>query len=142
MVRNILLVLLLVASVKGMGQTEPVTGTVKDRHTRAVLGFCNVHVVGTAVGTHTDEKGIFKLQVPASGLVGGQLIVSFLGYEPDTIALRANQTHYSIFLKPSGGALNEVVVTGTPKEMSRLESPVPVEVYNPAFFREHHAQFV
>jgi outer membrane receptor for ferrienterochelin and colicins len=33
--------------------------------------------------------------------------------------------------------LNEVVVTGTLKEVRRMESPVPVEVYSPAFFRKN-----
>jgi outer membrane receptor for ferrienterochelin and colicins len=33
--------------------------------------------------------------------------------------------------------LSEVVVTGTMKEVKRLESPVPVELYNPSFFRKN-----
>jgi len=33
--------------------------------------------------------------------------------------------------------LDEVVVTGTMKEVNRLESPVPVEVYTPRFFRKN-----
>ena len=33
--------------------------------------------------------------------------------------------------------LDEVVVTGTLKEVRRMESPVPVEVYSPAFFRKN-----
>ena len=33
--------------------------------------------------------------------------------------------------------LNEVVITGTMKEVKRLDSPVPVEVYTPAYFRKN-----
>lgn len=40
-------------------------------------------------------------------------------------------------LKPMSSVLSEVVVTGTMKEVKRLESPVPVELYNPAFFRKN-----
>jgi outer membrane receptor for ferrienterochelin and colicins len=40
-------------------------------------------------------------------------------------------------LKPMGGTLSEVVVTGTMKEVKRAESPVAVEVYSPAFFRKN-----
>ncbi len=40
-------------------------------------------------------------------------------------------------LKPMGGTLNEVVVTGTMKEVKRSESPVAVEVYSPDFFRKN-----
>jgi outer membrane receptor for ferrienterochelin and colicins len=34
-------------------------------------------------------------------------------------------------------SLNEVVVSGTMKEISKLDSPVPVEVYTPAFFKKN-----
>ncbi len=34
-------------------------------------------------------------------------------------------------------ALEEVVVTGTLKAVTRLESPVPVEIYKPAFFKKN-----
>jgi outer membrane receptor for ferrienterochelin and colicins len=37
----------------------------------------------------------------------------------------------------SQNELNEVVVSGTLKPVKRLESPVPVEVYTPAFFRKN-----
>ncbi len=40
-------------------------------------------------------------------------------------------------LKPMSAVLSEVVVTGTMKEVKRLESPVPVELYNPTFFRKN-----
>ncbi len=40
-------------------------------------------------------------------------------------------------LKPMSAVLSEVVVTGTMKEVKRLESPVAVELYNPAFFRKN-----
>ncbi|TAH09469.1 MAG: TonB-dependent receptor [Sphingobacteriia bacterium] len=40
-------------------------------------------------------------------------------------------------LKPMSAVLSEVVVTGTMKEVKRLESPVPVELYKPAFFRKN-----
>lgn len=33
--------------------------------------------------------------------------------------------------------LKEVVVTGTMKEVSRLESPVPVEIYTPTYFKKN-----
>lgn len=35
------------------------------------------------------------------------------------------------------GDIEDVVITGTMKAVSRLESPVPVEVYTPTFFRKN-----
>ncbi len=40
-------------------------------------------------------------------------------------------------LKSMSSVLSEVVVTGTMKEVKRLESPVAVELYNPGFFRKN-----
>jgi outer membrane receptor for ferrienterochelin and colicins len=41
------------------------------------------------------------------------------------------------FTASAQNELNEVVVSGTLKPVKRLESPVPVEVYTPAFFRKN-----
>lgn len=38
---------------------------------------------------------------------------------------------------PSLSAIDEVVISGTMKAVRRLESPIPVEVYSPAFFRKN-----
>ena len=40
-------------------------------------------------------------------------------------------------LVPASDELDEVVVTGTMREVSRSESPVPVEVLSAAFFRRN-----
>jgi outer membrane receptor for ferrienterochelin and colicins len=36
--------------------------------------------------------------------------------------------------------LDEIVITGTLKPVSRMESPVPVEVYKPVFFQKIQQQ--
>ena len=45
----------------------------------------------------------------------------------------------SRLLKPMSRDLDEVVVTGTMKEVKRVESPVPVEVYSAAFLKKNPA---
>jgi len=45
----------------------------------------------------------------------------------------------SKLLKPNESVLEEVVVTGTLKEVKRVESPVPVEVYTAAFLKKNPA---
>lgn len=69
------------------------------------------------------------------------ITVSYLGYKTNstTVVVESGQsTEVNFTLVPSNNAsLNEVVVTGTMKEVSRLASPVPVEVYSPAFFRKN-----
>jgi outer membrane receptor for ferrienterochelin and colicins len=89
-------------------------------------------------GTATDAQGYFELK----DLKGGELFleVSFIGYETLTqaVTLKAGErkTLY-LELQPHSSSLDEVVVSGTLKEVSRSESPVPVEVFKPAFFRKN-----
>jgi outer membrane receptor for ferrienterochelin and colicins len=53
--------------------------------------------------------------------------VGFSQQSKDTISKKDNKENL----------LNEVVVTGTLKAVRRLESPVPVEVYSPVFFKKN-----
>ena len=45
-------------------------------------------------------------------------------------------------LKEIQNNLNEVVVSGTLKPVRRLESPVPVEVYSPVFFKKNQSNIL
>ena len=54
------------------------------------------------------------------------------------IIIKLNEnTVENINLKTVENTLNEVVVSGTLKPVKRLESPVPVEVYSPTFFKKN-----
>lgn len=125
-------VLLLVAISSTHAQV--LTGSVKDAETREPLPYANVLLEGTTTGTTTNEAGYFELNVPPDVTVG-KLIVSFVGYLPSSIELSRNQTKYNILLKPDLSSLKEVVVvSGTMKEVSKMDSPIPVEIYSPALF--------
>src|SRR5690606_39153938 len=52
-----------------------------------------------------------------------------------SIVVQDEDVEVKISLSPQESRMDEVVVTGTMKEVSRLESPVPVEVFSPAFFK-------
>lgn len=117
-------------------QQSQITGIVSDEYN--VLPFANVLLKGTLKGTATDENGNFTLPniIPGSYI----LSVSILGYQPFSkkITLKENETKtLSIQLKVSSEQLEETVVTGTLKAVSRLDSPVPVEVYSPTFLKKN-----
>ncbi|MGE0773136.1 MAG: TonB-dependent receptor [Cyclobacteriaceae bacterium] len=91
----------------------------------------------TQVGVVTDLEGRFELTVPDAA---EELQVSFTGYERQTIKLEPGKGSYMIKLPAALQTLDEVtVVSGTLKEVSKLESPVPVEVYTPTFFMKNPA---
>ncbi|MDB4439126.1 TonB-dependent receptor, partial [bacterium] len=50
---------------------------------------------------------------------------------------KGDQLKIDFKLKTDANFMDEIVVTGTLKQVNRLESPVPVEVYNPVFFKRN-----
>lgn len=102
------------------------------------LPYVNVVLKGTTLGTATDEEGQFSFTELKPGKY--TLLASYLGYVPykTTISIKQGETKsVTITLQASAESLNETVVTGTLKPVSRLESPVPVEVYSPAFLKKN-----
>jgi outer membrane receptor for ferrienterochelin and colicins len=131
-----LIILLVTASIHLQAQNRSISGSVKDKQTTEALLFSNVVILGTTIGTASDANGYFKLDIPKEH-ENGKLIATFLGYNADTIQLTSNKAIYNFNLTPGEGSLKEVVISGTMKETSKLESPIPVEVYNPVFFKKN-----
>ncbi len=129
--------LLLAFTVVVYGQNAVLTGKVSDL-SGAPLGFASIALEGTILGTTTDSSGLYAIaKVPIGEYT---IIASFLGYESTQkrVELKpGEQASLDFRLAESVSTMEEVVVTGTLKEVNRLESPVPVEVYNPVFFRKN-----
>lgn len=115
-------------------QEQLITGTVRDAKTAAPLPFAIIHTVGSTMACETDEYGNYTLLFPG-GQTTGMLIATLTGYIADTLSMNGEKTVYDFHLKKSVDMLSEVVVSGTMKEVSRLDSPVPVEVYTSKFFK-------
>lgn len=115
-------------------QTASVGGKITDNG--GPLPLVNVLLKGTKMGTATDIDGLYELTNIQPG--DYVLLVTSLGYQPYqtkiSIAPGTNKT-INIQLEASAQSLEETVVTGTLKPVSRLESPVPVEVYSPTFLK-------
>ncbi len=101
------------------------------------LEFASVGVANTSYGSPTDTQGRYSIGKLATG--DYQVTVSAIGYETQqrTVTLTESQSSVtlSIDLLETTSTLDEVVVSGTMKEVSKLDSSVPVEVYSQAFFR-------
>jgi outer membrane receptor for ferrienterochelin and colicins len=96
------------------------------------LAFATIQTADGSKGTLSEENGAFVLE----GItVRSQIIASFLGYESDTLLFEGKALTF--VLKEKTSILDEVVVSGTLREVSRSSSPVPIEIYTPAFFRRN-----
>ena len=129
-------ILLMLFPLASMAQSSTLSGTITEEGNP--LPYVNVLLKGTQMGTATDDDGqfLFTELKPGSYV----LIASSIGYLPYRTTVMINEDENKIIeieLKPSAESLEETVVTGTLKPVSRLESPVPVEVYSPAFLRKN-----
>lgn len=100
------------------------------------LPYANVILDGTTKGAITDENGKFIITNVSQGTYN--IVVSFTGFttQKKIIVVSNNDVVINFELNQSD-ALDEVIVTGTLKAVSRLESPVPVEVYSPTFLKKN-----
>ena len=97
-----------------------------------------VTLEGKRGGTITNEEGLFNIKnLPVGRL---KLHFSGVGYAHFVKEIQVENGENilaDIELKSTSNSMEDVVVTGTLKEVRRMESPVPVEVYTPVFFRKN-----
>ncbi len=86
----------------------PVRGLVRDASTGETLSAATVRVLGTPLGTIANAEGRFALDVPAGSPI---IVVSSLGYAPDTLQVQSAGVVYQIRLTPSAIVMPEVVVS-------------------------------
>lgn len=130
-----ILILGLAGSVKGQTAAYALKGQLLGDS--IPLSNANVKLMPLGRGIRTDTLGRFSFSNLAKGKY--QLRFSALGYGFKQIWVNLNRDTLlqNINIQSNNENLNEVVVTGTQKEVARLDSPVPVEVYSAQFFRKN-----
>ena len=134
--RSLTLILFIICSLSVSAQTGIIRGRVISEGNP--LPQVNISIGQPAMVTTTDSAGFYELSQVKAGTYKVQ--ASAVGFKKmsKSIVLKPEETLRLDFdLSNFQNDLNEVVVTGTLKEVNRLESPVPVEVYTPAFFRKN-----
>lgn len=102
-----LILVALITSFTGYGQTRTITGTVTDASGGDPLPGVTIVVKGTTLGTITNLDGEYSLEVN----VGQSLVFSFIGYTSQEVLIQ-NQTNLNLSLSPDTEELDEVVVVG------------------------------
>ncbi len=98
----------------------------------------NIGLMGSSNFTSTDSLGNFKLNKIKAGVY--QLRISCVGFDKmvkKTILKEGENLIMNVDLTENSNTVNEVVITGTMKEVRRIESPVPVEVFTPLYFKKN-----
>ena len=122
-----------IAAIKG--QTNSISGKVSSNG--EVLPFVNVYLKKTKQGTSTNENGFFELKNIPNGTY--TIVASSIGFKfkSKKITLTGNQKIVKNFNLKVNDALEEIVISGTLRPVTKSNSPVPVEVYSKTFFRKN-----
>lgn len=102
-----------------------------------VLADADIKIIGTNFSASSDDSGFYKIENIPNG--NYKMQVSFVGNKTlrKTISIKSEDVILNFELENDNNSLDEVVVSGTLKPVSRLESPVPVEVYKPTYFKKN-----
>ncbi len=136
MIRKFLLFLcILFVNLISQAQTTVVIGKIFNLN--YPLENANVYLDGSTKTSLSDSLGRFSISETNKGL--HKLTVKSIGYISLDTTFTTTSTDDTLILylelKEKIILLDEVVISGTMKEVSKSESPVPVEVYNAAFFK-------
>ncbi|MAU26871.1 MAG: SusC/RagA family TonB-linked outer membrane protein [Muricauda sp.] len=91
-------------------QNATISGTVSDSEDRPLPG-ASVFIKGTSVGGVTDFDGNFSFE--ASDTTGKILVVSYIGFKRQEIALTGQDQQLDIVLNEDSNNLDEVIVVGS-----------------------------
>jgi outer membrane receptor for ferrienterochelin and colicins len=130
------LIFLMLFDVAAFAQTSAVRGKVISE--ALPLSDISISVQPRQTKSKTDSSGLYAFsnlpagtyKVEASGVGFKKMVKTVSVKQGETAELDFDLTNFK-------NDLDEVVVTGTLKEVSRMESPVPVEVYSYKYFRKN-----
>jgi outer membrane receptor for ferrienterochelin and colicins len=134
--KNIILILSLIAfQLCEAQEKKSVSGKISSAG--LTLADADVKIIGTKFMVSTDSLGNYKMEnIPVGEY---KIQVTYIGNKTlkKNISVKNEDLILDFELESDNNSLDEVVVSGTLKPVSRLESPVPVEVYKPTYFKKN-----
>jgi outer membrane receptor for ferrienterochelin and colicins len=117
-------------------QTAKISGRVTNG--KAGIVAASIIIEGTAFSVVADENGNYSMQnIPAGSY---EIVAASVGYatlHQTLVLIEGEEAVVNLVLIQEDEALDEVVITGTMKEVSRMDSPIPVEIITPKLFRKN-----
>ena len=101
-----------------------------------VLPYVNIYLKEYTLGTASDSEGYYEIKNIPNG--NHTVIISSIGYKTKSLDIFFNNNQITRdFSLASDNSLDEVVISGTLRPVSKSNSPVPIEVYSETFFRKN-----
>ena len=134
-IATLTLIINLLAFSSLSAQKGSISGQVLD--SEGAVPFASIYIQELKKGVSCNEEGRFTIGNLPDGRYN--IVATMLGYRQANkqidIVGQSLKKKINFLLQKDDEVLNEVIVTGTMKEVNKLDSPVPVEVYSPAFFQ-------
>ena len=103
------------------------------------LPYVNIYIQNTKLGTSSNEDGYYQIKNIPSGTY--KIVVSSLGYKTKTTEITFNKNENEKIIQNfslvSDNSLDEIVVSGNLRPVSKSASSVPVDVYSKSFFKKN-----
>jgi len=131
-----IIALFLLISALSFAQEGSIAGTVTENG--RPVPAATVIVVPSGITTATDEDGKFIIKQLQAGVY--EIIVTSVGLQTNRqkiTVVAGKMANLNFKMQEESTELEEVVVTGTMKEMTRSESPIPVEIITPKLFKKN-----
>lgn len=112
-VMKMVLLLLFIFSLPSLGQSQTISGIVRDADKKEPLAGVTIKVMGTTITAQTNDKGVFSVKASNNQV----LMVSYIGFESQRVTVTGNKL--DINLKSGVTELDEVVVSMDIKRKSR-----------------------
>ena len=119
-------------TVAAFAQNVTINGNVRNSSTKEGSGAVSVIVKGEDIGTFTDDKGNFKLNVKKLPVT---LLISSVGYEIQEVTVSNATSLVQVDFKPTNALGQEVIVAANRVPQKILESPVSIERVSAAAIR-------
>ena len=103
------------------------------------LPYVNIYIQNTKLGTSSNEDGYYQIKNIPSGTY--KIVVSSLGYKTKTTEITFNKNENEKIIQNfslvSDNSLDEIVVSGNLRPVSKSASSVSVDVYSKSFFKKN-----
>ena len=132
--KNIVFIYLLLLATVMVGQTISGKITTEDGDD---IPYANVYLKKTKIGTSSNNNGFYELNnVPKESYT---LLISSIGFKTKAIkvTIKNDKKITKNITLLEDDSLDEIVISGTLRPVSKTNSPVPVEVYSETFFRKN-----
>ena len=116
-------------------QTGTISGIITGNSNAVIAATVTLHPLHKTVISDSTGSYYFS-NIPAGNYTLNISALNYLNFV-SPVKVKLADTRLNITLNENSAILGEVVVSGTMKPISKMDSPIPVEVYSPTFFKKN-----